>query len=204
MLAGAYPEDVVAPGKPPLSGTGDGRWSRVDAGYMQVSRASIENESSEGAWTSPRADFTVAAYVLDDPHLADALGGTVVGVAGPVPSANHSLAGDWTRAESRESSWLVDKVVADPNTRLPHEFTVLAIRYRDDLGAHLVDLAGPYESPIWAGMTGPDGLTGLTLRIDRWIVNVLPDNQLFLADVAPAVVPEVITRAGAALWRRRP
>ena len=95
--------------------------------------------------------------------------------------------------------------VREVRTEIPTDQTlqadVLAIRYEDELGMHVVDLARP-RSFAEIRYDTPERITGATLRMDQGIVNVFDDNQVFLGDVPPLLVPGLVTPVGLALWGR--
>ena len=84
VLDGIEPTDIVDRGEP-AAGIGEAisSWTQVEGGFMFLWRSEAENSGGDAAWTSDLQRFSVAAYVLDDPRLFDALGGSVVGAAGP-------------------------------------------------------------------------------------------------------------------------
>jgi hypothetical protein len=206
VLLGISPDDIVGGGAPAF-GMGEivEPWTRVEAGHMLLWRSWVENEALDAVWTSTREDFTLAAYVLDSPRFIEALGGSVVGAASPLPSANLNLVERWmgTQAASAEES---DNLLGRPveirtgfHGERSLEAEVVAVRYDDQLGRHVVDLRGP-RSLAEAVLDVQEPLTGATLRIGQGIVNVFNDNQIFLGDVPPYRVPGLVTAVGLALW----
>ncbi|WP_173080960.1 hypothetical protein [Phytohabitans rumicis] len=196
VFDGVAPEQVVFNGAPPALPGGDPTWMRVDSGYASLGRGWMAYEGLEAAWLSPRSDFTVAAYVLDDPGLSERMAGAVVGVAGPVAAANLSVAARWRPTAGHE-------IRTDFHQAYHADGVVLALRFQDPLGTHVVDLADPRPLYDAFGIPEARAVNGLTVRLADGIVNLFDDNQIFLTDVAPSAVPRIVTVVGTAFWEPR-
>jgi hypothetical protein len=199
MLHGASATDIVDQGELAVGRErAVASWTTVPDGYVFLWRSSAINQAPDATWTSPEEEFTVAAYVLDHPRFLHEKGGSIVGAAGPSPSANLSLTALWTNGRAG-----FGPVRTNLREKLPSA-EILAVRYVDEVGTHVVDFAEPRNlksGPLTDAVPEIEQpITGATFRRDEGIINVFDDNQVFFGNVPPELVPRLVTPVGLALW----